>query len=410
MAAAISLAREGARVLLLEKNEKLGKKLYITGKGRCNLTNASPVENLLENTVSNPKFLYSAFHHMDSFATMAFFRSIGLPVKTERGNRVFPSSEKASDVNKVLEKELRRLGVEVRLHTEVTGLLVEDGVVRGVRTADSRRREEVLEAQGVLLATGGLSYAMTGSTGEGLEFAAASGHRLVEPVPSLVPLETREEEYAAMQGLALKNVSLALWNGKKKLYEGFGEMLFTHFGLSGPLVLSASAYLPRNMQGEATLSLDLKPGLSLEQLDARVLREFQANMRKAFKNSLDSLLPKTMIPVFLGRLDIQLEKPVDQVTKEERAALVALMKDYRFTVKGPRGFQEAVVTRGGVSTKDVRPGTMESKIVENLYFAGEMLDLDALTGGYNLQIAFSTAFLAGKSMGERLLQNSDTRS
>lgn len=399
MFAAVMAAAGGLSVSLWEKNEKLGKKLFITGKGRCNLTNDCETEELFRNVMTNSKFLYSAFYQFNSRDLMAFFESEGLRLKTERGNRVFPESDKSSDVIRVLEKKLRQLGVSIELNRRAQCLDVEDGVCIGVR--DSSGRGE--RADCVLLATGGFSYASTGSTGDGYRMAETVGHTLVTPRPSLVPMETEEDWCRELMGLSLRNVSVILKKGKKKLYEDFGEMLFTHFGVSGPLILSGSAHCGRLKDFEdVTLTIDLKPALTAEQVDGRLLRIFEENKNKQFRNSLAGLLPNKLIPVIIRLSGIDSYKQVNLVSREERTHLGYLLKHLEIHIRGLRGFNEAIITGGGIGVKEVNPQTMESKSVKNLYFAGEVLDVDALTGGFNLQIAWSTAWLAAKSMLEVL--------
>lgn len=399
MFAAVMAAAGGLSVSLWEKNEKLGKKLFITGKGRCNLTNDCETEELFRNVMTNSKFLYSAFYQFNSRDLMAFFESEGLRLKTERENRVFPESDKSSDVIRVLEKKLRQLGVSIELNRRAQCLDVEDGVCIGVR--DSSGRGE--RADCVLLATGGFSYASTGSTGDGYRMAETVGHTLVTPRPSLVPMETEEDWCRELMGLSLRNVSVILKKGKKKLYEDFGEMLFTHFGVSGPLILSGSAHCGRLKDFEdVTLTIDLKPALTAEQVDGRLLRIFEENKNKQFRNSLAGLLPNKLIPVIIRLSGIDPYKQVNLVSREERTHLGYLLKHLEIHIRGLRGFNEAIITGGGIKVKEVNPQTMESKSVKNLYFAGEVLDVDALTGGFNLQIAWSTAWLAAKSMLEVL--------
>lgn len=400
--AAIAAAERGCRTILLEKNEKLGKKLYITGKGRCNVTNACDTENLFQNVVSNPKFLYSAFYTMDNTETMQFFERAGCRLKTERGDRVFPVSDHASDVIAALQRKLREKGVSVRLQSSAAALLYADeadGVrrVRGVRLADGR--EETAEC--VIVATGGISYSSTGSTGDGFRFAETAGHKLTETKPALSPFNIEESFCADMMGLSLKNVSVSLSCEGKELYQGFGEMLFTHFGVSGPLILTASSYYAKKAYGKrAVLTLDLKPALTEEQLDKRLLRDFEENRNRQFKNVLGGLFPAKLIPVMIRLSGIHPDKKVNEITREERRTFVSLIKGVSMTVTGNRDFAEAIITQGGVSVKEIDPSTMESRKVRGLYFAGEVLDLDALTGGFNLQIAWSTGFLAGSSAAE----------
>ena len=395
MMAAAAAAEAGAKVVLYEKNEKLGKKLFITGKGRCNLTNACDMDQLFENVVTNPRFLYSAFYGYDNRAVMDFFEKAGCPLKTERGGRVFPVSDHSSDVISALAEQLKKRNVDIKLNQAVKGLAVKDGHIKGVRLADGGIRE----ADAVIVATGGLSYPLTGSTGDGYRMAAAAGHTLTETAPSLAPLVIEEKWCRELQGLSLKNVNVALaQKGKKPFYEGFGEMLFTHFGVSGPLVLSASSYYVKQKKREnIMLSLDLKPVLTEEQLDRRLLKDFVENKNKQFKNSLGALFPSKLIPIMVKLSGIDGEKKIHEVTKEERQHFVRLIKHMEMTVTGTRDYNEAIITRGGISVKEVNPSTMESKCSAGLYFAGEVLDLDALTGGFNLQIAWSTGHLAGIS-------------
>ena len=400
MFAAITAAKCGHQVELFEKNEKLGKKIYITGKGRCNLTNASDMETLFESVCSNRKFLYSAFYGFTNQDTIDFFEGCGMKTKTERGNRVFPVSDHSSDVIAALAGELKRQGVKVHLNTAVERVLTHEGEesasdlpwVTGVCLAERRN----VSADAVIVATGGLSYPSTGSTGDGYRFARENGHTVTELSPSLVPMNVLEEDAARMQGLSLRNVQVGIYDGKKLLYEEFGEMMFTHFGVTGPLILSASSQVQKKLKSHPLqLKIDLKPALTAEQLDARILREFEANKNKQFKNILGTLYPAKMIPVILQRSGISPEKPVHDISREERQRLVTVTKEFEMTITGLRGYNEAIITRGGVSVKEIRPGTMESKKVSGLYFAGEVLDLDAVTGGFNLQIAWSTGYAAG---------------
>ena len=402
MMAAVMASGPETKVTLLEKNEKTGKKLFITGKGRCNLTNACDRDMFFKQIVTNGKFLYSAFAYMDNQAVIRFFEEAGCQCKEERGERIFPVSDHSSDVISALNRKLEEAKVEVRLHTEVSGLLTketEDGKkITGVLLSDGHR----LSADKVILATGGKSYDATGSTGDGYRMAKEVGHTLQESKPALVPLVVREPWCGNLQGLSLKNVSVTLTDQKKKIYEGFGEMLFTHFGVSGPLILSAgSYYVKKYMDKQVTLTIDLKPALTMEQLDKRILRDFEESKNKQFKNSLDRLLPSKMIPVIVGISGISPEKKVNEITRGERMALAERLKSLTMTVTGTRGFQEAIITQGGVNVKEINPSTMESKRVKNLYFAGEVLDVDALTGGFNLQVAWSTGSLAGVSAAEK---------
>lgn len=398
MMAAVSAAKQGHSVLILEQNEKLGKKLFITGKGRCNVTNACETEKFFENVVSNPKFMYSAFYGFDNRQMMALLEDAGCPLKTERGERVFPVSDHSSDVIAALQRLLKKEQVEVRLHTKVKKLLIdkaenpEKNQVRGVLLSDGKKES----ADAVVVATGGFSYQTTGSTGDGFRMAEEAGHKIKAPRPALVPFTVSENWCKELQGLSLKNVNLTMRDGKKEVYDGFGEMLFTHFGISGPLVLSASSFYGAcKKKEEVVCELDLKPALSAEQLDKRIIRDFEENRNKQFKNSLNGLFPAKLVPVMIRLSGISPEKKVHEITKEERKHLVELTKRLTMHITGTRDFAEAIITQGGVSVKEVNPSTMESKITAGLYFAGEVLDLDALTGGFNLQIAWSTGYLAG---------------
>ena len=405
MFAAIAAAESGSQVTLLEKNEKLGKKLFITGKGRCNITNAGDMDNLFANVMTNAKFLYSAFYAYDNEQVIDFFERNGLRTKKERGNRVFPVSDHSSDVIATLQKVMREKKVKVMLHTQVNRLLVETSVgdesksiVTGVQLTDGTS----MQADAVIVATGGFSYQTTGSTGDGYRFAKEMGHTVTDIHPSLVPFLAKEGYVQQMQGLALKNVEVRILNGKKLLYQEFGEMLFTHFGVSGPLLLSASAAIkPSLTAGELSMFIDLKPALTEEQLDHRLLREFDEAKNKQFKNSIGGLFPAKMIPVMLEISGIDPEKKVNEITKEERRHFIGLIKAFPVTLCGLRDFNEAIITKGGVKVKEVNPSTMESKLVSGLYFCGEVLDLDAMTGGYNLQIAWSTGYLAGLSAAQQ---------
>lgn len=396
MMASITAARQGAKVTLIEQNEKLGKKLFITGKGRCNITNASDMEVVFENVCTNRRFLYSAFYSFDNQMTMDFFQSIGLEMKIERGNRVFPLSDHSGDVIDVLRNEMRRLGVRILLNTKVKGLSQvtdESGSYIQQVTMD---KAESIAGDAFVVATGGLSYPSTGSTGDGYSFAKGSGHKVTSCRPALVPLMVLESEVGFLQGLSLKNVTATICNGRKVLYSDFGEMLFTHFGVSGPLMLSASSKVSKLLPDtQLRLVIDLKPALTKEQLHKRILREFEGAQNKQFKNVVSSLLPARLVPVMISRSKISPNKVINEITKEERAAFVKEMKEFEWTIIGTRGYNEAIVTQGGVTVKEVEPSTMKSKLVNNLYFAGEILDLDAMTGGYNLQIAWSTGYLAG---------------
>ena len=411
MLAAYFAADAGNKVTLLEKNEKLGKKIYITGKGRCNLTNACDVEELFLNVKSNSKFLYSAFYGFDNSQVIAFFEKHGMPVKVERGNRVFPVSDKSSDVIFALQRALKEKKVEVLLHTEVSKLCYEKNTDTRADEEASDKKPELkitgvilkdgtkMDADAVIVATGGLSYPSTGSTGDGYKMAEDAGHTVTECTPSLVPFNVKEEWVKSLQGLSLKNTAISIYSGKKKLYEDFGEMLFTHFGISGPLVLSASSKIVKKLdKNPLSAFIDLKPALTEEQLDARLLRDFSQEKNKQFKNSLGHLLPAKMIPVMIALSGIDPDTKVNEISREQRQNLLHLFKNMPLTITGLRDFKEAIITKGGVSVKDINPSTMESKLVQGLYFCGEVLDLDALTGGYNLQIAWSTGHLAGISV------------
>lgn len=400
MMAGVFAARNHHEVHILEKNEKLGKKVFITGKGRCNVANACDTEELFPAVMSNPKFLYSGFYSFGPQDVMNFFEEAGVPLKVERGNRVFPQSDHSSDIIRALERELKKAGAKVHLHTtvkeivkkpeaeKVTGVILEDGTF--------------MEGDAVIVATGGFSYQSTGSTGDGYRFARELGLKVTDISPSLVPLKTKEDYIPKLQGLSLKNTGLTVKNGKKVLYEDFGEMMFTHFGVTGPMILSASAHIGAKLakaeNGELCAYLDLKPALTKEQLDARILREFETGQNKQFKNVIGVLFPSSLTPVMLELGGIPAEKKIHDISREERQHFVDLVKAFPFTITGMGEFKEAIITKGGVSVKEINPGTMESKKISGLYFAGEVLDLDAVTGGYNLQIAWSTAYLAAQAI------------
>ncbi|MBQ4422950.1 MAG: NAD(P)/FAD-dependent oxidoreductase [Clostridia bacterium] len=390
--AAIKAAENGHGVTIFERNEKLGKKLFITGKGRCNVTNAADREGFFRHVVRNPRFLYSAYAYFDSAAIMSLIETAGVPLKIERGQRVFPASDHSSDILKALERTVRANGVDVRLNTRVSEILTTGGAVSGVRVG-----ETVEPFDAVILATGGLSYPSTGSTGDGFRFAQALGHIVVPPKASLVPLETEETWCAELSGLTLKNVTLTAYRDGREVYSELGEMLLTHFGVSGPLVLSCSALVAERPEG-TVLSIDLKPGLTEEQLDARLLRDLSANAKKTFSGALYGLLPQRLLPVVLDAAGIDGTAQAGNCTKAQRRALVGALKGLKLHVRGARPIAEAVVTRGGVSVREVNPSTMESRLVQRLFFAGELLDTDAFTGGFNLQIAWSTGALAGSSI------------
>ena len=400
MFAAIAAAKNGHQVTLYEKNEKLGKKIFITGKGRCNITNAADMEELFDAVVTNSKFLYSSFYGYTNQNVIDFFEDAGVPVKIERGKRVFPISDHSSDVIRALEREMKKVGVKVCLNTEVKSVEAEKGKFNKVVLKDTTTQT----ADACIVATGGLSYRSTGSTGDGFRFAENVGHKVTQCFPSLVPMETKEPWICELQGLSLRNVEAKILDGKKELYKDFGEMLFTHFGVSGPLIISASSYVGKKFMDkngqkkELTLEIDLKPALTEEQLDQRVLRDFEENHNRQFKNAITKLFPTKLIPVMLELGGNDPEKKVNSIEKEERKQFVHLIKHFRMTLTGLRDYPEAIITKGGVNVKEIDPGTMESKLVKGLYFAGEVLDLDALTGGFNLQIAWSTGYAAGNAI------------
>ncbi len=434
--AAIASAGCGHEVHLYEKNEKPGKKLFITGKGRCNVTNACSMESLRQNVVTNPRFLYSSFAAFSNRDMMELLERAGCPLKIERGERVFPVSDKSSDVIAALVRQMKELGVRVHLNTEVTGVCVVDGKCTGITVRETRSggrrsgaalwgrspqrisgpaepaesgaafREEArkgpdgfIPGDAVIVATGGISYESTGSTGDGYRFARDCGHTMTQLRPSLVPMTAKEEDVKSLQGLSLKNVEVSFFDGGKELYREFGEMLFTHFGVSGPVVLSASSFVGKTLKERpVTMRIDLKPALSEEQLDARILRDFAEFSNRQFGNALGKLYPAKLIPVMVARSGIPAEKPVRDITRQERLKLLDATKRFTVTLTGLRGFNEAIVTQGGISVKEVSPSTMESKLVRGLYFAGEVLDLDAVTGGFNLQIAWSTGWAAGSGI------------
>ncbi len=392
--AAYAAASRGIPVTLLDKNEKIGKKLFITGKGRCNITNDCDVSDFFSHVVHNKKFLMSALYTFGSADLIDLLEKNGLPTKVERGGRVFPASDKSHDVIKTLEKLIRSAGVEIRLNCEIESI---EQYESGFRLA--LRDGKILECGALVVATGGKSYPLTGSTGDGYRFAQAFGHKIIPPHPALVPLEDMHHICPKMQGLTLKNVNFTLFQGDKRIYEEQGELLFTHFGLSGPVVLSSSSFIdhakdPLSLRAE----IDLKPALSEEKLDARLVREFEENRNKQLKNVMTELLPSKLIFPFLRESRLDPEKAVNGVTKQERAQLAHALKHFAIAIADTRPIEEGIVTAGGVSVKEINPSTMESKLVKNLYFAGEVIDIDAKTGGFNLQIAFSTGFLAGTSV------------
>ena len=394
MMAGIVAARNGHNTIILEKNEKLGKKLFITGKGRCNITNAGDLDELFTSLNTNTKFMFSAFNNFNNYDTLGFFDELGLPIKVERGNRVFPESDRAGDVISALANELKRLRVKIYLDTEVTDIIASEGMVKKVVT-----KNQTFDADAVIVATGGKSYPSTGSTGDGYKFAKKFGLNVTELIPAIVPFNAKEEWIKELQGLSLKNVSITVSDGKKELYNDFGEMLFTHFGVSGPIVLSASGKVAKRIKaGELFMDIDLKPALTEKELDERILRDFAAETNKQFKNSLDKLLPKKLIPVIIDLSGISETKKVCEINKEERKRLVSLLKHLRVTLTSLRSFAEAIITQGGIDVKEINPSTMESKKIKGLYFAGEVIDVDAVTGGFNLQIAWSSAHLAASSI------------
>ena len=400
MVCAYFSALNGNEVVLVEKNEKLGKKVYITGKGRCNVTNDCEAEEFLSNVVTNPRFMIGAIRSFSTADTMNLLENLGLRLKVERGNRVFPVSDKSSDVIKTFERGLKSVGVDIRLNTEVKSLNAENGEIRGVTVKDLATDEkENIDCEKVVVCTGGLSYPSTGSTGDGYEFAKKLGHTVIKPRPCLCGV-LLSGDFSALAGLSLKNIGYTVYCGGKKIYEDFGEMLFTHKGISGPVVLSSSSYMSALIadgKRDITVSIDLKPALDEKTLDKRVLRDFGTYKNKALKNSLTDLLPSKLIAEIIRLSGLDGNKSNSEITKEERAELVSTLKKATYSVTGLCPIEEAVVTGGGVCVKEVSPSTMESKLVKGLFFAGEVLDVDALTGGFNLQCAFSTAYLAAKN-------------
>lgn len=402
MAAAVFLGEKNHQVHLFEKNEKLGKKLFITGKGRCNITNTCDDETFFKSVVTNAKFLYSAFYGYSNQDVVSFFENLGLAVKEERGGRIFPVSDHSSDVIRILEKRMKELDVKVHLKSEAEALLTEEGEngerkIKGVRL---RNGAEIL-GEKVIVATGGFSYQATGSTGDGYTFAKEAGHTVTQLRPALVPIATKEEYVTQMQGLALKNIRFTVKDGKKVLYDDFGELLFTHFGISGPLVLTASSYIGKKLEKKELQGyIDLKAALTEGQLDARLLREFEAGINRQFKNVITGMFPAKLYPVILELGGIAPDKKVNEITRKERQDFIHLVKHFPLTLVELRPFREAIITQGGVKVKEINPKTMESKLVKGLYFIGEVLDLDAVTGGFNLQIAWSTAKAAAEFIEE----------
>lgn len=391
MLASLFAARAGARVTLIERNEKLGKKVYITGKGRCNVTNAAEREEFMRHILRNPRFMYASLATIDNFGVMELIESLGVPLKVERGERVFPQSDRANDINRALERELNRLHVDIRLNTRVISLMLDGGACTGVLTDRGEFRGD-----GIVVCTGGVSYPLTGSTGDGHAFARDLGLQVTDLIPALVPINTVEKWTSPLSGLSLKNVALRAYNGKKRIFSEQGEMLMTHFGISGPLVLTLSSLLPKDLSN-VRLSIDLKPALDDATLDARLVRELRENSRRSVSSIMDSLTPHNLGLTILELAGIAPNVPANAITHAQRAAIRTLLKELPLTPMSLRGFDEAIVTRGGVSVKEINPSTLESRKVSGLYFAGEVLDIDATTGGFNLQIAWSTGALAGLS-------------
>ncbi|MCR4610907.1 MAG: NAD(P)/FAD-dependent oxidoreductase [Lachnospiraceae bacterium] len=406
MMAAVAALDNSSEVVIYDGNEKLGKKIYITGKGRCNLTNACDISEYFENIISNDKFLYSALYSFTNDDVISFFEENGCPIKVERGNRAFPRSDKSSDIIKTLERYIKSNGAKIVLNTKVKSIIYEnnkanndnekDAFVKraiGVKLSDNTKDY----ADNIIVATGGLSYQTTGSTGDGLQFAKDSGHKVMPCRPALVPFEVKEDYIIKLQGLSLKNVTLSICCNNKRIYDGFGEMLFTHFGVSGPLVLSASSVVGKYFDTSSTLKgvVDLKPALSYNQLDERILRDINNNRNKEFKSLVAGLLPSKMVDVIINMLNVDSHLKLNGLTKVKRQELVHLLKEFTFTITKTRDYKEAIITQGGVSVGDINPSTMESNLVKGLFFAGEVIDIDALTGGFNLQLAFSTGHLAG---------------
>ncbi len=390
MMAAYTSAKNGNEVILIEKNEKLGKKIYITGKGRCNLTCAVDNAEFLNNVVKNPKFLFSAINTLSTRDIINFFESNGLKLKEERGKRIFPNSEKASDVNKTFERLLVKLNVQVLLNTAVRDILVKNNKIIGVKT-----EKEEIYCDSVIICTGGVSYPLTGSTGDGYKFAKLSGHNIVEPKPALVGIELKGSDFIDLQGLSLKNIKLSAMIDKKVLFSDFGEMLFTHYGISGPIVLSCSSVINDKNLKDIKISLDLKPALDYNTLDNRLIREFKENNTKNVSTMMHSIVPKSLIDLILRRAKVVQTKNCSEITTIERQNIIFALKNLEFNLSKLRPIEEAIITSGGVSVKEINPKTMESKLINGLFFAGEVLDVDAFTGGFNLQIAFSTGYLAG---------------
>lgn len=392
MIAASTAADNGANVILLEKQHRLGRKLLITGKGRCNITNDCDVEELIENVPTNGKFLYSAFYTFTNYDAVTMFNSLGLATKTERGKRVFPESDKALDVVKALEKQIKDKKVKIILDAKVNKIIAKENKIEKV----IYNNNEVIKCDSVILATGGMSYPLTGSTGDGYKFAKSLGHTIISPKPSLIGIEVQENFVKDLEKLSLRNVAITVINSKnKKIYDDFGELEFTKYGLDGPIIKSASCRMKDTSKENYKINLDLKPALDEEKLDKRIIKDFTKYTNKNFENSLDDLLPKKLIPIIIELSEIPRHLKVNQISKKQRLNLVHLLKNLTFTVKRYRPIEEAIVTSGGIKVSEINSSTMESKIVKNLFFAGEIIDVDAYTGGFNLQIAYSTAYLAG---------------
>ncbi|AQM59108.1 NAD(P)/FAD-dependent oxidoreductase [Clostridium baratii] len=391
MMAAITASKNDNEVILIDGNDRLGKKLFITGKGRCNVTNSKDISEFFDFIPGNPYFLYSSLYTFTNEDTMNFFENEGIKLKVERGGRVFPNSDKSSDIIKGLSNVINRSNIKVMLNSKVTGIIKDENKIIGVKIDNN-----IIKGDHFIIATGGASYPLTGSRGEGQKFAKELGHNIIELKPSLVPIEIKESLVKELMGLSLKNIELTIYEGKKKVFKDFGEMIFTHFGISGPLVLSGSRFIKNN--NNYTVSIDLKPALDVKELDLRIQKDFKKYINKDFKNSLDDLLPKKLIPIIIKRSMIKEDKKVNEITKEERKRLTSLIKEFTLSVKGLRPIEEAIVTAGGVDTKEIDPSTMKSKIINNLSFAGEVIDVDAFTGGYNVQIALSTGYISGSNI------------
>lgn len=391
MMAAITASKNDNEVILIDGNDRLGKKLFITGKGRCNVTNSKDISEFFDFIPGNPYFLYSSLYTFTNEDTMNFFENEGIKLKVERGGRVFPNSDKSSDIIKGLSNVINRSNIKVMLNSKVTGIIKDENKIIGVKIDNN-----IIKGDHFIIATGGASYPLTGSRGEGQKFAKELGHNIIELKPSLVPIEIKENLVKELMGLSLRNIELTIYEGKKKVFKDFGEMIFTHFGISGPLVLSGSRFIKNNK--DYTVSIDLKPALDVKELDLRIQKDFKKYINKDFKNSLDDLLPKKLIPIIIKRSMIKEDKKVNEITKEERKRLISLIKEFTLSVKGLRPIEEAIVTAGGVDTKEIDPSTMKSKIISNLSFAGEVIDVDAFTGGYNVQIALSTGYISGSNI------------